>query len=127
MSIQEATPIVLTAEERRRLEGWVRSSTTEQRLVERARVVLLAAAGMGSRAIARELGCARGVATQAMVLTAARDEKIGLVYPRGGGPVGPERGPVVKTILCSPPRRAECHLLARRWCSALSRRWCCRH
>jgi transposase len=61
MAIRDATPIVLTAEERHRLEGWVRSSTTEQRLVERARVVLLAAAGLGSRAIGRELGCARGV------------------------------------------------------------------
>jgi transposase len=64
MAIRDATPIVLTAEERHRLEGWVRSSTTEQRLVERARVVLLAAAGLGSRAIGRELGCARGVVSK---------------------------------------------------------------
>jgi hypothetical protein len=46
MSIREATPIVLTADERSTLEGWVRSGTTEQRLAERARVVLLAAAGL---------------------------------------------------------------------------------
>jgi transposase len=53
----KATPIVLTTAERATLEGWVRSRKTEQRVVERARIVLLAAAGMASRAIARELGC----------------------------------------------------------------------
>jgi hypothetical protein len=44
VAIQEATPIVLTAEGRITVEGWVRSSKAERRLVERARVVLLAAA-----------------------------------------------------------------------------------
>ena len=42
MAIQEATPIALTADERAVLEGWVRAPKTEQRLVERARIVLLA-------------------------------------------------------------------------------------
>jgi hypothetical protein len=60
MAIRDATPIVLTADERSTLEGWVRSGAVEHRLVERARVVLLAAAGMASRRVARELGCARG-------------------------------------------------------------------
>jgi transposase len=64
MAIQEATPIVLTADERATLEGWVRSSKTEQRLVERASIVLAAAAGAASRAIAREVGCARGVVSK---------------------------------------------------------------
>lgn len=64
MAIREATPIVLSAEERATLEGWVRSGTTEQRLAERARITLLAADGRGSRAIARELGCARGVVSK---------------------------------------------------------------
>jgi hypothetical protein len=53
MAIRDATPIVLTAAERSALEGWVRSSKTERRLVERARIVLLAAAGPGDRARAR--------------------------------------------------------------------------
>jgi transposase len=57
MAKWEATPVVLSADERTTLEGWVRSGTTEQRWVERARIVLLAAAGLASRAIARELGC----------------------------------------------------------------------
>ena len=42
MAIQEATPIALTAAERATLAGWVRSGKTEHRLVERARIVLLA-------------------------------------------------------------------------------------
>jgi transposase len=86
MAIQEATPIILTAEERVTLEGWVRSGTTEQRLVARARVVLLAAAGLGSRAIGRELGCARGVVSKWRVRF-ARDRLTGLAdAPRSGKP-----------------------------------------
>jgi transposase len=86
MAIQDATPIVLTAEEQTTLEGWVRSSTSEQRLVERARVVLLAAAGMGSRAIGRELGCARGVVSK-WRLRFARERLAGLAdAPRSGKP-----------------------------------------
>jgi transposase len=86
MAIGEATPIVLTAEERRRLEGWVRSSKTERRLVERARIVLLAATGMGSRAIGRELGCARGVVSKWRVRF-ARERLAGLAdAPRSGKP-----------------------------------------
>lgn len=47
------TPIALTDDERAQLERWVRSTTTEQRLAFRARVVLAAAAGEGSVSIAR--------------------------------------------------------------------------
>jgi hypothetical protein len=56
MKIQEVTRVELTAEERSVLEGIVRSATTQQRLVERARIVLLAAAGLATRAIHRGLG-----------------------------------------------------------------------
>ena len=50
--IGAATPITLTEEERMTLEGWVRKGTTEQRLVQRACMVLEAAAGKGTREIA---------------------------------------------------------------------------
>lgn len=43
-------------DERATLEGWVRSTTTEQRLAFRARVVLAAAAGEGSASIGRREG-----------------------------------------------------------------------
>ena len=105
MAIGEATPIVLTAEERSTLEGWVRSSKTERRLVERARVVLLAAAGMASRAIGRELGCARGAVSKWRVRFAA-DRLAGLAdRPRSGKPrtYGAEAGRRILAALDRPP------------------------
>ena len=57
MNIQEATPIILTEEERTVLEGMVRSPKTARALSERARMVLLAAEGRSTRSIAAELGC----------------------------------------------------------------------
>ena len=54
--MRPATPVELTAEERRTLETWVRSSTTEQRLVLRAKLILTAAAGATTAAIAQQLG-----------------------------------------------------------------------
>jgi hypothetical protein len=44
----------LTADDVRQLTTWVRAGTTPQRLVRRARVVLGSAAGLGSRALARQ-------------------------------------------------------------------------
>jgi len=57
----KATEIRLDPETRSSLQGWVRASTTEQRYVRRARIVLLAADGMASRAIAREVGVMTGI------------------------------------------------------------------
>ena len=54
--MRPATPIELSTEERRTLESWVRASTTEQRLVWRAQLILAAAAGTATTAIARRLG-----------------------------------------------------------------------
>ena len=86
MAIQEATPIVLSAEERSALEAWARAPTSEQRLVERARIILLAADGLASRAIARELGCSRGAASKWRTRFAAA-RLVGLAdRPRSGKP-----------------------------------------
>lgn len=49
-----AASIELTATEVRKLTGWLRAGTTPQRLVRRARVILGSAAGLGSRALARQ-------------------------------------------------------------------------
>ena len=57
----KATEIRLDPETRATLEGWVRAKKSEQRRVKRARIVLLAADGMASRAIAREVGVMTGV------------------------------------------------------------------
>src|SRR5215510_15087581 len=54
--IPKATQFRLDPETRSELESWLRASTTEQRMAQRARIILLAAKGKGSRAIAREVG-----------------------------------------------------------------------
>jgi len=53
---KQATPITLTAEQQEAIESWIRASTTEQRLVQRSRIILMAAKGMRTDAIARDLG-----------------------------------------------------------------------
>ena len=54
------TLITLTDEQRNELERRVRSQTLEARSVRRARIVLLAAEGVGNREIARRLEISRG-------------------------------------------------------------------
>lgn len=49
------TAIELKPEQKAVLESWVRSATTEQRLVFRARIITMANDGMGTNAIARDL------------------------------------------------------------------------
>ena len=62
--IPEATLIVLTEKERVELESLVRSTKTEYRMRQRARIVLLAADDRASRAIGREVGCTTGTASK---------------------------------------------------------------
>src|SRR5688572_11256755 len=62
--IPEATPIILTDEERAELEGLARSTKTEHRLRQRAGIVLMAADGAATRAIARGVGCMIGTASK---------------------------------------------------------------
>jgi transposase len=59
--VPKATVIRLDRKTRSELEGWLRAATAEQRMVRRARIVLLAADGWASRAIAREVGVMTGV------------------------------------------------------------------
>jgi hypothetical protein len=54
-SIAEATPIILTSEERTELESPARSTKTEYRARVKARIVLMAADGAATRRIARHL------------------------------------------------------------------------
>lgn len=62
--IPEATPITLTSKERAELEGLARSTKTEHRLRQRARIALLAADGMKTRAISRAVGYTTGTASK---------------------------------------------------------------
>ena len=50
-----ATVIELEEKERKELESWVRKGTREQRYVQRARIVLKAAAGKTTKEIAHSL------------------------------------------------------------------------
>lgn len=52
-------PHPLRPEDRARLEHWIKSSTTPQRLVLRSRIVLAVAAGTTAVAVARSLGVSR--------------------------------------------------------------------
>lgn len=54
--MRPATPVQLSTEERRTLESWVRASSTEQRLVLRAQLILAAATGTATTVIAQGLG-----------------------------------------------------------------------
>jgi len=51
-----AAPVTLSDDERKTLEQWVRCRKSEQRLAQRARIVLLAAGGGRNDEIARRLG-----------------------------------------------------------------------
>lgn len=51
-----ATPITLTEAERDQLTAWTRQGTTEQRLAQRARIVLAGAAGKTTKEIASQMG-----------------------------------------------------------------------
>ncbi len=63
-SLSEATPIILTPEERAELESFARSTGTEHRTRLKARIVLMAADGEATRAIGRALGCTTGTASK---------------------------------------------------------------
>ena len=70
--IPEATPIILTDEERSELDRLVRSTKTQHRLRQRARIVLLAADGLATREIGRKVGCTTGTASKWRVRYAER-------------------------------------------------------
>ena len=53
---RQATPIKLTDEDRSTLERWIRSTKAEQRMVLRARIILEAAKGTSTLAIASQIG-----------------------------------------------------------------------
>jgi transposase len=79
-----ATPIVLSEAEQATLRSWLRAGTSEQRMVERARIVLAAADGIGTNEIARQL-LTRPARVSKWRTRFARDRLVGLVdAPRPG-------------------------------------------
>jgi transposase len=117
-----ANPIELTSGERRTLERWVRASSSEQRLVERARIVLLAAEGRSNQEIGSELGVVRQ--TVAKWRERFREERLEALgdAPRPGRPVRyghDDRLQIVKTIT-EEPADPESHWTIRGVADALS-------
>src|SRR5260370_26722642 len=90
-SIPEATAIVLTGAERAELEGLARSSKSEHRERQRARIVLMASEGAATREIARTVGCTIGTASKWRVRYAAR--RMAGLADRGERGAGPQYGP----------------------------------
>jgi transposase len=104
-AISLATTIVLTIKERLELEALAGSRKSEARMRDRARIVLLAASGMGSRAVAREVGCTPGTVSKWRVRF-ARHRMVGLseTGDRGAEPkYGPEHGKRILALLDQPP------------------------
>jgi transposase len=102
---RRARRVELTAEERAELARRIRARTGSQQAARRARVVLAAAAGMESRAIAAELGIARGT-VQHWRDRFARERLGGLVdRPHRPPPrlYGPERQAALVVLACQPP------------------------
>lgn len=104
-SLSEATPIVLTAEERAELEGLARSTKTEHRTRLKAQIVLMAADGAATRAIGRALGCTTGTASKWRVRY-ARDRLAGFSETGNRGAkakYGIETGRRILALLDTPP------------------------
>lgn len=104
-AIPLATPIVLTIAERLALEALAGSRKSEARMRDRARIVLSAASGIGSRAIARDIHCTPGTVSKWRVRY-AKDRLAGLseTGERGADPrYGPEHGKRVLACLDQPP------------------------
>ena len=81
---------------------------------DRARIVLLAASGLGSRAVAREVGCTPGTASKWRVRY-SRDRMSGLseVGDRGAEPkYGPEHGRRILAMLDQAPPAGYCNWTA---------------
>ena len=85
--MRRACVITLTEDDKATLERWSRTRSTEARLVERARIVLLAAAGRENKDIAVELGITRATVGRWRNRFAERGiPGIGKDAPRGGRP-----------------------------------------
>src|ERR1700692_676601 len=103
--IPDATPVALTSEERQALEALAGSRKCEARMRDRARIVLLASAGMASRAIARVVGCTPGTASKWRVRYASeRMAGLSETGDRGNEPkYGPKHGQRILALLDKPP------------------------
>ncbi len=100
-----ATAITLSSEEEQTLRHWVQAHKTERRMVERARIVLLAADGAGTSAIAQQLNTAPSRVSK-WRLRFAEQRLAGLLdRPRAGKPARYDEATCkrILTMLDQPP------------------------
>jgi transposase len=100
-----ATVILLSTAERAVLEALSRSTKSEARMRFRARIVLLAADGIGTRGIGRVVGCTTGTASKWRVRY-ARDRLAGLAETGDRGAAlkyGPAHQKRILAMLDQPP------------------------
>jgi transposase len=100
-----AVALELTAAEVRELTAWVRAGTTPHRLVRRARLILGSAAGLGSRALARQERMSR-TTVRRWLGRFATERCAGLHdRPRGGRPKAfkPATRALVVALACERP------------------------
>jgi Transposase and inactivated derivatives len=112
MPLLAATPVHLSDKERRALEALVRRRSAPQVLVARARIILLAAAGVGVRATAARLALGRATVQrwrQRWSDSAAASPVLERLVdaPRSGTPptFTPEQICSILALACEPPRR----------------------
>jgi transposase len=100
-----AAPLALRDGDRERLEGWLRSSTIQAGLAQRARIVLLAADGLTNVEIATRVGVSRPTVTG----WRARYGRSGIGglsdEARSGRPRTIDHSKIVATTLKSPPKK----------------------
>ena len=92
-------------EDRPTLESWTRSTSVRAGLATRAKIVLAAAAGEGTTAIARELGVSRPTVIQWRDRYAAEGLDGLLDAPRSGRPKTVDDTRIIARTLRPPPRR----------------------
>ena len=116
--VRFAEPIVLSVVERGELDRLVRGHSTPQQLALRARIILLAAEGIGNRESARRLG----ITVQTVRCWRRRDEPdLALAdrladAPRPGTPPTFTAEPICAIVACEPPAGCRSRTGARaRW------------
>ena len=114
MPAAKASPIHLSSEQERDLEDLVRAHSTPQSLAERARIILLAAAGLGVGETAEAVGIWRKTASRWRRRWLAADASAGVAErlsdaPRCGAPAKftPEQICRIMALACEDPERLD--------------------
>ena len=114
MPAAKAPPIQLSADHERELKALVRAHSTPQKLAERARIVLLASAGLGVSGTAERLGIWRKTAGHWRRRRLAVEAPAGVAErlsdaPRCGAPATftPEQICQIMTLACEAPERLD--------------------